>query len=311
MRICLTGVTSFTGFWFAKKITAAGHEIIAPLRSRCADYSDLKRARLDQLRDSIETHDDAPFGSDKFLDLIGGEKFDVICHHAAETDDYKSDRFQLHRAVESNTFKMPEVLETFQNQDGKGLMVTGSVFENDVGTGSRDSDAFSPYGLSKSISWQIARYHARRIGLPIGRFVIPNPFGPYEEKRFCDYLIRTWKAGKVASVNTPNYVRDNIHVSLMALAYVDEVEALVTAGTDRYLEPSGYVEEQGVFAERFARAMRPRLGLAAELDLAHQTSFPEPRRRINRDCVIVDESRWNEQAAWDELADYYSPDPNP
>jgi hypothetical protein len=46
--------------------------------------------------------------------------------------------------------------------------------------------------------------------------VIANPFGPLEEPRFCAYLVKTWAAGQVPEVRTPLYVRDNIHVSLLA-----------------------------------------------------------------------------------------------
>ena len=55
--------------------------------------------------------------------------------------------------------------------------------------------------------------------MPLGKFVIPNPLGPFEEPRFCAYLIRQWQAGEAAEVRTPAYVRDNIHVDLLAAAY--------------------------------------------------------------------------------------------
>ena len=65
----------------------------------------------------------------------------------------------------------------------------------------------------------------RRISL--GKFVIPNPFGPLEEPRFTHYLAKKWFAKEVAIVNTPLYVRDNIHVSLLAKSYVHYVTSLV------------------------------------------------------------------------------------
>ena len=49
------------------------------------------------------------------------------------------------------------------------------------------------------------------------------------------------------------------------------------------LNPSGYVEFKGAFAERFAAAMRPRLGLACGLELGVQTDFSEPLMRVNVD----------------------------
>ena len=61
-------------------------------------------------------------------------------------------------------------------------------------------------------------FYCEAAGLPLGKFVIPNPFGPFEEPRFCAYLIRQWQAGQAAEVRTPAYVRDNIHVDLLEQA---------------------------------------------------------------------------------------------
>jgi UDP-glucose 4-epimerase len=126
-----------------------------------------------------------------------------------------------------------------------------------------------------------------------------------EEPRFCSYLIRTWKNGETARVSTPSYIRDNIHVPLLADAYakfVGEIDA--GKGRDK-LSPSGYVETQGSFAERFAAAMRPRLGLECSLELARQTDFSEPLMRVNIDSAARYVDSWDETAAWDNAADGY------
>ena len=126
---------------------------------------------------------------------------------------------------------------------------------------------------------------ARVQEMRLGKFVISNPFGPYEEPRFTAYLMRTWLKGETAAVKTPDYVRDNIHVSLLAKAYADFVGNLPTEPGFQKLNPSGYVESQGSFALRFARNMRDRLTLPCELDLKQQTDFAEPRIRINTDLL--------------------------
>ena len=107
-------------------------------------------------------------------------------------------------------------------------------------------------------------------------------------------------------MNTPSYVRDNIHVSLLAKSYVRFVERLPsTSGGFSTLHPSGYPESQGAFALRFAAALRERLGLACDVDLLEQTSFDEPRVRINTDVPDFEALGWDEADAWDALADYY------
>ena len=100
-----------------------------------------------------------------------------------------------------------------------GLVLTGRVFEANEGAGSAPLRAFSPYGLSKGLTAAAAQFYADREGFTFEKFVIPNPFGPYEEPRFTAYLMKTRVAGETAGVQTPRDVRDNIHVSLLAKAY--------------------------------------------------------------------------------------------
>src|SRR5262249_30790208 len=138
----------------------------------------------------------------------------------------------------------------------------------------------------------------------LGKFVIPNPFGPYEEPRFTDLLMRCWREGKPAVVKTPRYVRDNIHVSLLAQIYCAFVSALPLEGLHKIC-PSGYAERQGAFAARFAREIGLRLKLETLLEEVRQADFAEPAIRINTDVVDHLEHDWDEHAAWDELADYY------
>ena len=117
--------------------------------------------------------------------------------------------------------------------------------------------------------------------------------------------MRMWKAGQVAGVNTPTYVRDNIHVDLLAETYCQYAEQLMKGTSRAVLHPSGYVESQGVFAERFAREMRVRFGLDCQLDLARQTEFPEPVMRVNTDTATLIVPSWDETTAWDAIAEYY------
>jgi hypothetical protein len=140
------------------------------------------------------------------------------------------------------------------------------------------------------------------------KFVIPNPFGPLEEPRFIHYLMKNWFGHETPCVKTPAYVRDNIHVSLLAKVYAHAATSLNAAGCGFAMTricPSGYVETQGAFAQRFAREMAPRLGIACPVELAQQTEFSEPRVRINTDVPDIAALGWNESAAWDQIAAYY------
>ena len=77
------------------------------------------------------------------------------------------------------------------------------VFEGGEGAGSQGLPDASPYGLSKAHTSRTFQYYCARSEIGLGKFVIPNPFGPLEEARFTTYLARTWLAGKPACVATP------------------------------------------------------------------------------------------------------------
>ena len=306
MKVLLTGASSFTGYWFARAFHAGGVHVVAPLRSDAASYAEGARAeRVQRLKAVAEIVEAAPFGSDRFLEVANAGGYDMLCHHAARVGDYRSPDFDIPGALAENTANLRAVLKVMERSGLRGVVLTGSMFEQNEGAGEPPLIAFSPYGLSKGFTAAVVRHLCREFRLPYGKFVIPTPFGPLEEPRFCAYLIRSWKEGEIARVNTPNYVRDNIHVSLLANAYAKFVgEINAGKGRDK-LNPSGYIETQGAFAERFAAAMRPRLGMECALELTKQTDFSEPMMRVNVDSAARYVDNWDEAAAWDNAADGY------
>lgn len=303
MRILFTGASSFTGYWLASALSQAGHQVVAPLRSRIDTYSPQRADRVRRLSGMVELVEEAPFGSDAFLQLLAGAKFDLLCHHAAQVGDYRDPNYDVVAATAANTHRLQEVL---QHAGGMAaLVLTGTFFEQDEGAGSSPHRAFSPYGLSKGLTAQIFRYYCERRELPLAKFVIPHPFGPFEEPRFTAYVANCALAGKVIEVRTPAYVRDNIHVDLLAACYVRFVAAASQAGKPISLNPSGYVETQGAFTDRMAREFGKRLGRICEVRHLVQTDFPEPRVRINRDHAASMVPEWSEQAAWDGVLAYF------
>jgi UDP-glucose 4-epimerase len=307
MRILFTGASSFTGLWFARELASAGHHVIATLRRRVEDYSGLRRERIEMLRDACELRESCDFGSDGFLQALADARgLDVLCHHAAWVENYRSADFDVAAAFAANTRRASDVLRLFADAGGKALVITGSVFEAEEGAGTEPRRAFSPYGVSKTISGQLFRYWAEVLGLSLGKFVVPNPFGPYEEPRFCAYLMQSWSRGETPSVKTPLYVRDNIHIGLLAHGYVSFVERVARTSGFARTNPTGYVESQGAFARRFANEIGGRLRLSCPINIADQVDFSEPLVRINFDQIDRTGLKWDEREAWDTLARYYS-----
>jgi nucleoside-diphosphate-sugar epimerase len=235
----------------------------------------------------------------------GGKNWDLLCHHGAFVENYRSIDFDVIGAVQSNSNNLQNVLEQLVASNCSKVILTGSVFEQGEGTGDHPLKAFSPYGLSKGLTSDIFTFWAQHYEIQLSKFVIPNPFGPFEDKRFTAYLIGNWLKGNAAGVNTPDYVRDNIHVSLLAKAYRKFVETIATDDGAKRLNPSGYIESQGAFANRMASEMKPRLGKPCELELAKQEVFDEPRIRVNFDTSYLDSVTWNESEAWDQMAEFY------
>ncbi len=303
MRILLTGATSFTGFWFAKALALAGHDLVMPVRRSPDEYEGPRRERATRLSKFGRVELCDAFGTDPFLDLVKSvTRWDVLAHHAAQVGDYRSPDFDVPAAFAANVNGFDRVLGEMADRGCTRVVATGSVFEPGEGAGSDGLPAFSPYGLSKALSSETLRFFARRRGVRFGKFVIPNPFGPYEEPRFTAYLMKTWRNGQSASVATPDYVRDNVHVDLLAATYASFV---ARADSPDRLSPSGYVESQGRFALRIAEEMRRRLPLKCEVDLAVQTQFAEPRIRIGTDPASAIAENWVESASWDAFAEHY------
>jgi UDP-glucose 4-epimerase len=305
MRILFTGASSFSGMWFVKELASNGHSIVSIFRGSESSYTGLRKDRINLLKASSELVFDCPFGSEPFFKLVAKGPWDLFCHHAADVTNYKSPEFDVVAALANNTKNLPSVLKFLTVNGCSKILLTGSVFEQNEGEGTDKLRAVSPYGLSKGLTSEIFKYYTTIQNITLGKFVIPNPFGPYEESRFTTFLIQQWFQRKVASVTFPEYIRDNIPISLLAKAYGNFVKKIFA--TDNYIKcnPSWYRESQGKFTARFANEMRSRLGIPCEFHLHKQQEFNEPQERINTDILNPKELKWEESKSWDELALYY------
>jgi UDP-glucose 4-epimerase len=306
MKILFTGGSSFTGFWIIRELVASGHTVAALFRHQPQDYSDeIRRKRVMLTSKICRPIYGCSFGDSSFLSVIREGGWELFCHHAADVTQYKSPDFDTIGAVRNNTYNLAAVLQTLRSIGCGRVLLTGSVFEGGEGSGSQGLPVFSPYGLSKALTAEMFRYYCDCTQLSLGKFVIPNPFGPYEEARFTAYLMNAWLNEETPICSSPMYIRDNIHVSLLAKCYVQFAENLAETPGFTRINPAGYVESQGAFTFRMAQEMRSRLPVPCLVELKQQTEFPEPCVRINTDVLNVNELGWNESAAWDDLAIYY------
>lgn len=306
MKILFTGASSFSGMWFFKALVQMGHEVTPIFTFPYDTYRGIRKQRVDELLKISHPIFEAPFGSKAFLSAItSASSWNMLCHHGADVANYKSPDFNPSSALANNTHNLKTVLHLLKEQGCSRVILTGSVFEQNEGAGSENLRAVSPYGLSKGLTSETFVFYTLMMKMQLGKFVIPNPFGAFEEHRFTSYLMQQWLSGKTPIINTPDYVRDNIPVSLLALAYAQFASQLSDSSGFVKYNPSFFVESVGNFTDRFSKAMQPRLTASCPYKLKTQTDFSEPLIRINTDSLDANKFLWNEHQFWDELAIYY------
>lgn len=308
-RVLVTGATSFTGCWLVQALAARGAEIIAPLNRGVGEGDQRRLDCLAKAEAYAKIVPDCPFGSSQFLDLLGScGPFDLVVLHGAEVGDFRSPAFNLMGAVCRGTLNCGTVFDHLASMGCRRVVVTGSVFEADEGSGTAPLNAIGNYGLAKTLSWQIFRHEAHLRQFALGKLTIPHPFGALERPGLIHHLMKSWLSGEAASLNHPHYVRDLIHVDLLAEIYARFALALpMSAGLYRR-SPRGYRETLGAFAERLATEMRPRLGLSCEIDKTQPVRLgSEPVRRHGTDQTTGLEQTWNSANSWNKLAQFHAP----
>ncbi len=307
MRILFTGASSFTGAWFARALRARGAELVLACRGTPEGWSAVQRARLAMLGEGVEIHTGCAFGSPRFLALLQRRgPFDLLALHGAEVGDHRDPAFDPIAALAASTRALDAVLDRLLRGGRVALLVTGSLFEADEGQGERPLRAFNPYGLSKTLTWHAIRFAAESRGLTLGKFTLGNPFGPLEKPNLCSSLARAWLAGETPLLRQPDLVRDHAPVDLLAEAYARFALSLPARPGIRRLNPSCFAEPLAAFAERFAAAMRPRLGVPCRFRRCRRPEpAGEPRVRINTDPLPALVPGWDFAASWDRLAHWY------
>ena len=298
-RVLLTGASAFTGLWIAKALAAAGFEVIAPLLRAREGYEGERLARVSRLESLCEVVYDVPFASPAFHDLVRTRKIDALAHHAADVTGYRDPDFDARAAFARNTQGAEETLGLLGKQGARVVVVTGTVFEAGEGGVAAEPLAVTPYGLSKTLTNIAFRHYADGAGLAFGRFVIPSPYGVFEQQRsFPAYLFRTWAEGGVPQVRTPLYLRDHLAAPLLGQAYAAYLGRLLAEGAPQVHRPSGWIATQGDFARKLAAEAGARLGRDLPLELADQTVFAEPLKRVNSEPAAP--AGWDESGFFDD-----------
>jgi len=311
VKILFTGASSFTGSWIVPALARAGHEVTVVFTRRGPEaYDGLRRQRVERVLPFAHAVWAVESGDAQFIQLCGDQgRWDLLSLHGAEVGNYKATDFDWRRALAKNTRGYAEIFAAFSAAGGHAVVLTGSYFEADEGNPGGPSESVSPYGLSKTLTWHVCRHECLRAGLALGKFVIPNPVGPFEEPKLVAALARKWQEGGIPRLHTPLEVCDHLPVSALADEYADFVATVRCAGTGAILfrRPSGWVESVETFSRRVAREFGQLSGAAYAVASDLQKNAPPPSVRRNSAqgaCVLSSEA---EIAFWREWLDFYFP----
>ena len=301
--VLLTGVSSFTGFWFAQKLYEEGFKVVCPLPRKGNEYDDLKLNRLELLNSQVSLIYECPYGSAKFLNLCE-DHYDVLCLHGAYVWGYSSDRFPLTHALSENLKSSEKVLETLFSKGCRRVIWTSSVFEDAVNL--NDTRSSKPdwyrYALSKYLSYSAMSELCRGYGLEFSRLVITNPFGPFEDKKLSYHLINSFlNKEKEFTIKTPHYVRDMIHVQNLAEIYS---KIIISKECIPEIRPCEYSGSMISFAKLYQEEVSKRLAINLTIN-SQNMEFDEPYSLTNDQHVTTILSQDLSDQYWDELCQYY------
>ena len=307
-RILLTGVSSFTGFWFARRLVESGFSVSCPLPNIKKSYEGIKKTRLDTLPETVELFYNVPFGSVEFINLLDGN-FDKLCLHGAFVKGYQNNEFTFGKAVGQNLNEIDRVFEKAKQNGCHGVIWTSSIFEDAVNTDEEflKGSAFPwlKYALSKKISYLSAREIALNSGLSFVRYVIPNPFGPYEDKKLTFHIIKSLHLGNDVSLKTPYYIRDMIHIEHLASDYVRAIQSLDDLCDCSTVRPSEYSLSIIEFATILCDEYNKRFGTNHKVLKSEQDNYREPESMINNQNVRLSLPDYDDAKCWDRLFEYY------
>ena len=299
MKILMTGGSSFTGMHSVEALLAKGHQLFCTSTTVLSNLTGLSRQRFDHILDRIVLIEECPFGSECFLDQIATENFDICWHHGAWTENYRSWDFNIHQAIQGNTFNCQQTLQHLKSHHCSNIVLTGSIFE-----GQDLNSPFTPYGLSKQMTRQMFEFYARQSNIHFGYIVIPNPFGPWDNpQKLMGYLLRHWFQGLCPSIFALKSIQDNIPVDLLALGISDWMLSWVEGRGQSILRPSGYVSTLEEFVQKIAYEVQNRYNIATPFQTDPQEHH-QPSSLSNTQSFFPLYPCWNAQDFWDATLTY-------
>ncbi|MHB1166207.1 MAG: NAD-dependent epimerase/dehydratase family protein [Candidatus Nanopelagicales bacterium] len=300
----MTGVSSFTGSAIAHHLADSGHEVLGVLARDSDSYTGVRALRVAGLNGRIQVVDNCSVGSSRLTESIlsWGVVNQFLIHHA-EVGDYRSDAFDVPKAVSRSTAGCRELASLLAQQGCSSAVLTRSVFEGGQGLGEYPGPV-SPYAIAKTASTELWRLCMSAVGVRCSDFTIANPVGPLEEPRFVSYLAERWLRGLTAVVRAPDHIRDNVPIDVLAHVY-GTFARLAHTQPGLNTAPSFWISSNLDFARRVAAEFAVRSGRDCAIEVQSEGGPRwEPRIRVG-----VHEADpppgWTVDGFWDRYAAHY------
>jgi nucleoside-diphosphate-sugar epimerase len=301
--VVLTGISSFTGAWFAHELVSRGARIVGVLTRPLHAYEELQAQRLAWLAERVTLIEEAPIGSLELEEALSKlARIDAIGWHHAVVGDYRSPDFPVGHAIDSSLTGVARLAAIAADRGCRAAVITHSVFESGQGL-PPDGGAIGLYGVAKRAVSEGLTLRMDAVGIVCSHFTICNPVGPLESARLTGYLVRQWLAGGIPVLKAPHWVRDNIPSDLLALAYADALEGALE-GTSRSTVPSWRPMKNLEWAQLVSSEFGDRLGVATPLAVSDNLDDSEPILRTGVDTICAP-AKWSEPAFWDSYANFY------
>ncbi len=316
MKILVTGAAGFIGFHVAKKLLAQGHKVVG--LDNINDYYDvgLKYGRLSELgieRQQAEKFS-AMIGSEKypeafkfirmnledrdaFPELFNNEKFDVVCHLAAQAGV----RYSLENPeayIDSNIVGFLNILECCRHHNIKHLVYasSSSVYGLNKKVPFETSDnvdhPISLYAATKKSNELMAHTYSHLYGFPTTGLRFFTVYGPWGRPDMAMFLFTEAmiKGNPIKVFNNGNMERD--------FTYIDDivegvVRILEKEPTDRKAMPELYKiynigNNQSVKLLDFIEAVEKSLGIVAKKEMLPMQPGDVAKTWANVDDLIND-----------------------
>lgn len=277
MKILFLGSSSFTGFHFVNNLSKnKDHEIYCLFTKKKSEYQSIRSSRINILskKKNINCVYQIKFGDLRFIKLIKKKRFDVLCLHHAETNNYNDDKkFKFEKSINKNTKNINKV---FKNLDKRTfILISNTIFQS---IKSKKYSNVNNYGKSKSITYEKLKEACSKFKLRFKSIYITNPWGIYEEKKLNYYLIRSWIKGEEAVVKFPKYIRDNIFIDKLTKQYI---QILYSKSKKIDYFPSGYCSTNEQFIISLKKKFEKYFKTSANVKFVYNLKHTQPKIRIN------------------------------